>query len=179
VTGLPTGVTGSLSGSTYTISGTPTTSGTFNYTVTTSGTCTAATATGTISVNPAQVISLISGSSTPATFCQNTALGTNIIYTLSGGATGATISGLPAGMSASLSGHTYTISGTPTASGTFNYTVTTSGTCSTTAGTATGTIVVTAAQVITLTSGSSTPAAFCQNTALGYQYSLYTQWWSC
>jgi len=140
VSGLPAGMSGSLSGNTYTISGTPTASGTFNYTVTTSGTCTAATATGTIIVNPIQAIILTSGSSTPSAFCQNTALGTNIVYTINGGATGALVSGLPVGITGSLSGSIYTISGTPTVSGTFNYTVTTSGTCST--ATATGTLIV-------------------------------------
>ena len=164
VSGLPSGMSGTLSGLTYTISGTPTVSGTFPYTVTTSGTCASTTATGTITVSPIQAISLTSGSANPAAFCRNTALPTNIVYTLSGGATGASVSGLPAGMSGTLSGLTYTISGTPTASGTFPYTVTTSGTCAST--TATGTITVSPVQAIALTSGSATPAAFCQNTAL-------------
>ncbi|MGQ7946327.1 Ig-like domain-containing protein [Flavobacterium sp. WC2509] len=50
-TGLPTGVTGSWTGNVATITGTPTLSGTFNYTVTTTGGCPPATATGTIIVN--------------------------------------------------------------------------------------------------------------------------------
>ena len=164
VSGLPAGMSGTLSGLTYTISGTPSVSGSFNYTVTTSGTCATATATGTITVSPIQAISLTSGSANPAAFCRNTALPTNIVYTLSGGATGASVSGLPAGMTGTLSGLTYTISGTPTASGSFPFTVTTSGTCAAT--TATGTITVSPVQAITLTSGSATPADFCQNTAL-------------
>ena len=51
-TGLPAGVTGSWSADVVTISGTPTVSGVFNYTVTTTGGCPPATATGTITVNP-------------------------------------------------------------------------------------------------------------------------------
>jgi hypothetical protein len=58
VTDLPNGVTGSYNAGVFTISGIPTESGPFNYTVTTTGqntACTAATATGTIEVNPASV----------------------------------------------------------------------------------------------------------------------------
>lgn len=48
--GFPTGVSGVLSGNTYTISGTPSVSGVFNYTLTTAG-C-VETVTGSITVNP-------------------------------------------------------------------------------------------------------------------------------
>ena len=53
VSGLPTGVTGLLTGTTYTISGAPTAAGPFNYTVTVvgSGTCSGDVANGTILVN--------------------------------------------------------------------------------------------------------------------------------
>ena len=52
ITGLPAGVTGAWAGNVATISGTPTVSGTFNYTVTTTGGCPTAITTGTIIVNP-------------------------------------------------------------------------------------------------------------------------------
>ena len=52
VTGLPAGVTGTYAGGVFTISGTPTASGVFNYTVTTTGICTQAVASGNINVNP-------------------------------------------------------------------------------------------------------------------------------
>ncbi len=94
----------------------------------------------TMTVNPLHTISLTSGSNTP-TLCINTLLGTNIVYTIGGGATSAGVTGLPAGMVGTLSGTTYTISGTPTASGSFLYTVTTTGNGCTVA-TATGTITV-------------------------------------
>lgn len=52
VTGLPTGVTGSLAGNTYTISGAPTQVGTFNYSISFTANCgTVANLTGTIQVN--------------------------------------------------------------------------------------------------------------------------------
>ena len=59
--------------------------------------------------------------------CINTAM-TNITYTTTG-ATGATFSGLPAGVSGSWTNNEVTISGTPSVAGTFNYTVTMTGGC--------------------------------------------------
>jgi hypothetical protein len=95
----------------------------------------------TVNSNAAHTIALSSGSSTPA-LCQNTLLGTNIVYAIGGGATGAGVTGLPSGMSGSFSSGTFTISGTPTTGGTYNYTVTTTGNGCATALTATGTITV-------------------------------------
>jgi hypothetical protein len=164
VTGLPAGMVGTFSGTTFTVSGTPTASGSFPYTVTTTGNgCTVATATGTITVDPIHTISLTSGSNTP-TLCINTLLGTNIVYTIAGGATSAGVTGLPAGMVGTFSGTTFTISGTPTASGSFPYTVTTTGNGCTVAN-ANGTITVNPIHTISLTSGSNTPT-LCINTAL-------------
>jgi hypothetical protein len=73
-------------------------------------------------------ISLTSGSS-PQTICPGGSI-TNMVYTYSGEATGASVTGLPAGLSSSVNAgaKTVTISGTPTASGTFTIT-TTSHTC--------------------------------------------------
>jgi hypothetical protein len=70
--------------------------------------------------------------------CLNTAI-TAITYATTG-ATGATFSGLPAGVTGAWAGNVVTISGTPTVSGTFNYTVTLTGGCGT--ATASGTITV-------------------------------------
>ena len=95
----------------------------------------------TVNSNAAHTIVLTSGSSTPA-LCQNTLLGSNIVYAIGGGATGAGVTGLPSGMSGTFSSGTFTISGTPTTGGTFNYTVTTTGNGCATAVTATGTITV-------------------------------------
>ncbi|WP_035717591.1 beta strand repeat-containing protein, partial [Flavobacterium succinicans] len=55
------------------------------------------------------------------TVCANTAL-TSIVYTTSK-ITNAVVTDLPAGVSANFSSNTLTISGTPTASGVFNYTI--------------------------------------------------------
>ena len=84
-----------------------------------------------ITVEPNQIITLTSGSATPPEFCQGTPLSPNIVYTLSGGATGiASVTGLPSGITGNLSGSTYTLSGTPTVNGTFSYNIFTNGSCS-------------------------------------------------
>jgi gliding motility-associated-like protein len=154
VTGLPAGVSGSFSGVTFTISGTPSAAGTFNYTVTSSGGCSVVTANGTITVNPNAAIALTSAAGTNAqSVCINTAI-SNITYSVTGGGTGATVTGLPSGVSGTFAAGTFTISGTPSAAGTFNYTVTTTGTCTQT--TATGSITVTPNAAITLTSAAGT-----------------------
>jgi hypothetical protein len=72
--GLPTGVNGNWVANVVTISGTPTVSGTFTYTVTLTGGCAVVTASGTITVNPLPVPT-ISG---PASACINS---TGNVYT--------------------------------------------------------------------------------------------------
>lgn len=162
VTGLPAGVTSSFAGNVVTISGTPTASGTFNYTVTLTGGC--GTVTGSITVSALNTITFSSAVGTNAqTKCINTAI-TNITYS-STGATGATVTGLPAGVTSSFAGNVVTISGTPTASGTFNYIVTLTGGCGNV--TASGSIVVTANNTITLSSAAGTNAQTrCINTPI-------------
>lgn len=154
-TGLPTGVTGSYSGGVYTISGTPTVAGTYNYTVTTTGGNCPVTATGSITVRT-QTITLTSAAATTSqSVCINSAI-TPITYTLGGSATNAGTTGLPAGLITDYSAGVYSISGTPTVSGTFNYLITTSGTC--TAATTSGTITVNAPQTLT---GASQSVPLC------------------
>ena len=93
----------------------------------------------------ATTLSTSAASATPS-LCQNTAL-TNITHTTVG-ATGISNSGvsgangLPVGVSAAWASNTITISGTPTASGTFNYSIPLTGGCNSV--NATGTITVTA-----------------------------------
>jgi hypothetical protein len=163
-TGLPTGVTGNWAGDVATISGTPSVSGTFNYTVTLTGSCGIITATGTIMVIPANTVALTSAAGTDnQTPCINTSI-TNITYATTG-ATGATFSGLPAGVTGNWGGDVATISGTPSVSGTFNYTVTLTGGCGIV--TATGTITVTPANTIALSSAVGTDIqTVCINTLL-------------
>lgn len=153
-TGLPAGVTGVYNSGIFTISGTPTTAGTYNYSVTTIGPCAPSTLTGTITVTPDASITLTSAAGTNnQQLCNNSAL-TNITYAIGGGGTGANISGLPAGVGAIFTAGVFTISGTPTTAGTYTYTITTTGTCG--QKTATGTITVSSTPTIALTSASST-----------------------
>ncbi|MFB0904190.1 MAG: hypothetical protein QMB11_07405, partial [Nonlabens sp.] len=87
VTGLPTGVNGIYSGGTYTINGTPNVSGSFNYTVTTTGSCNQTTATGTITVNPV-IVPSVTITSTSTSICSTA--GTTVTFTatpVNGGAT--------------------------------------------------------------------------------------------
>jgi hypothetical protein len=154
VTGLPAGLSGSFAANTVTISGTPTASGTYNYSVSLTGGCGTITAKGSITVKPNNTISLSSAPGTDLqSLCINSAI-TNITYSTTG-ASGATVTGLPAGVSGSFAANTVTISGTPTASGTYNYTVTLTGGCGTI--TAKGSINVNA-NTIRLTSASGTDA---------------------
>jgi gliding motility-associated-like protein len=157
-TGLPAGVTGTWSGNTVTISGTPTAAGTYNYTVTTTGGCPPATATGTITVTANNTVT--PASSNP-TICINTAITPNITFTTTGATGIGAASGLPSGVSASFSVITITVSGTPTAAGTYPYTIPLTGGCGTV--NATGTITVTANN--TVTPASSNPT-ICINTAI-------------
>jgi len=115
-TGLPAGITMTPNGL---ISGTPAVSGTFSYTVTVND-GKGHTGTGACSVS---VNAPVTANCVALTAVQGVAI-TPVTLTASGGA-GApytfTASGLPAGLTMSTSG---TISGTPTVSGTFAYTVT-------------------------------------------------------
>ncbi len=76
---------------------------------------------------PTLILSSIAGSANQTT-CINTPI-IPIQYTLGGDATGVTISGLPDGVTYTVSGNIVTISGTPTATtaATFNYTLTATG----------------------------------------------------
>jgi hypothetical protein len=162
--GLPTGVTGSWLANVVTITGTPSVSGTFNYTVTLTGGCGIITASGTITVTPNNTITLSSGAGTNSqTVCINTPI-TNITYSTTG-ATGATFSGLPTGLTGGWLANVVTITGTPSVSGTFNYTVTLTGGCGII--TASGTITVTPNNTITLSSGAGTNSqTVCINTPI-------------
>jgi hypothetical protein len=120
-TGLPNGVVATWNSNTITISGTPTESGTFTYSIPLIGGCGAATATGTIEVTP--ITNTVSDASTlTSTLCINTVL-TDITHTTTGTTGIDTPTGLPAGVTATWNNNVITISGTPTESGTFNYSI--------------------------------------------------------
>ena len=81
----------------------------------------------TIDENYACTLTLTSGINTDdQPVCENTAI-TDIVYTVGGGITGVTVSGLPLGLTGTFVSGVFTISGTPTATGIFNYMVTTVG----------------------------------------------------
>ena len=86
---------------------------TFNYTVTTSGTCINDSENGSIIIEPSATLSLTTVSSTlNQTLCDNTAIN-NIEFDLVGSAVGAQASGLPAGVDLNTIGLTAVISGSP------------------------------------------------------------------
>ena len=132
-----------------TITGTPSASGTFNYTIALTGGCGSINATGTITVTADNTAGV--ASSTP-TLCINTAL-TDITHSTTGATGIGSVTGLPSGVSASWSADVITITGTPSASGTFNYTIPLTGGCGSVD--ATGTITITAQNTARV--GSSTP----------------------
>jgi len=118
----------------------------YPYTVTTlGGSCEAASLDGTITVNPEGIITLTSGSGTDTQeLCEGDPIDA-ITYELFDGATDATVTGLPAGVSFSVDvTNIVTISGTPdgvfTTTTVFSYTVTTTGACANTS--SSGTITV-------------------------------------
>ena len=120
-TGLPGGLSMSSVG---TISGTPTVSGTFNYTVTIADACgNQGTVNCSVTVNPPPTANCVTINAVQGVTI------TPVTMTASGGCGGPytfTVTGLPTGLSMSASG---TISGTPTVSGTFNYSVTITDNC--------------------------------------------------
>ena len=146
------------------VSGTPTSSGIFSYTINLSGGCGIVSANGTITVNPDNTITLTSAAGTDnQSLCINSPV-TDITYVTTV-CTGASFSGLPAGVTGSWSADAVTISGTPTVSGTFNYIVTLTGGCGTI--TTGGTITVIPDNTILLTSASGTDnQTVCTNTAI-------------
>jgi len=164
VSGLPAGVTGNFAAGVFTISGTPSLAGPFNYTVTTTGGCLPAVSLGgTITVTPSMTIGLNPSDDATQTVCINTAIA-NIRYNV-GYATGASVSGLPAGVTGNFAAGVYTISGTPSVAGPFSYTVTTTGGCLPAVSLG-GTITVTPSMTIGLNPSDDATQTVCINTAI-------------
>ena len=92
---------------------------------------------------------------------------TNITYATTG-ATGASFSGLPSGITGNWASNVVTISGSPTASGVFNYTVTMTGGCPGGTNTASGTITVKPSPTTSIISGAT---AICAS-SVGVSYSV-------
>ena len=106
-TGLPAGVTASWTANTITISGTPTASGTFNYSIPLTGGCGSVNATGIITVNPNNTESGSSDTNVVYQYCIKSGLFTHIQQPELNGICAAT--GLPAGVTASWAANTITI----------------------------------------------------------------------
>ena len=143
-------MTASWATNTITISGTPTANGTFNYSIPLIGGCGTITATGTINVI---LINTVTAASSSPTTCINTVM-TNVTHTTTGATGIGTPTNLPAGVTASWATNTITISGTPSASGTFNYSIPLIGGCGTVS--ATGSITVNSAPNLVITDPQST-----------------------
>jgi hypothetical protein len=154
--GLPAGVSGTWANNVATIGGSPTVEGTFNYTVTLTGGCVYKSAAGLITSIPNNTITLSSSpGSDNQTNCANTPIAP-ISYS-TWGATGATFSGLPDGVTGKWSANVATISGTPAMAGTYDYTTTLVGGCGNVS--AAGTIIAKEISVSpTINAGSS---SFC------------------
>jgi hypothetical protein len=163
-TGLPTGVTGAWLNDVVTISGTPSVNGVFPYEITLTGGCGLVTITGTITVTEDNTIVLTSAVGTDdQTVCINTPI-LDITYATTG-ATGATFTGLPTGVTGAWLNDVVTISGTPSVNGVFPYEITLTGGCGLV--TITGTITVTEDNTIVLTSAVGTDdQTVCINTPI-------------
>jgi hypothetical protein len=108
--------------------------------VVTSGSCSEAISSGVlVTITPDNAATLTSAAGTNSQTVNINSSITTITYTISG-ATGATFSDLPTGVSGNYNAGTVTISGTPSVPGTFNYSVNLTGGCGTISGT--GTIII-------------------------------------
>ncbi|MFD1602333.1 hypothetical protein ACFSJW_18840 [Flavobacterium artemisiae] len=162
--GLPSGVNVQLTANNLNITGTATESGVFNYTIPLNGSCSTIYATGSIIINPDSAVSTASNS---PIVCVNTNLGT-ITHSTVGITNIGTPSGLPSGVNASWASNTVTISGTPSATGNFNYSIPLIGDCGTVY--ATGTITVNPGSFVSSSNSSST---FCINRPMGVAHSTF------
>jgi uncharacterized protein (TIGR02145 family) len=148
--------------------------GSFSYEIPLTGGCGIVKATGSMTVGATPACAAAAASTTP-TLTVNTAL-TNITHSTTSATGIGTATGLPAGVTAAWSADVITISGTPTASGTFSYTIPLTGTsCS--AVNATGTITVTApvCPSLTITYNSYTYNAVAIGTQCWMQENLRTR----
>ena len=108
--------------------------------VVTSGSCDAAISSGVaVTITPDNVATLSSAAGTNSQTVNINSSITTITYSITG-ATGATFSGLPTGVTGSYLANVATIQGTPSVPGTFNYSVNLTGGCGTISGT--GTMII-------------------------------------
>lgn len=177
VTGLPSGLISTFDPTlnTLTISGNPTSSGTFNYEVNTAGSTNGCNSSygGSIVVNANDEITELTPTTINQELCSCDTLAP-ISYNLGGGATGGDVQftpSMPAGITWSISSNILTISGASCDVGTFNYTVNSYGICS--SDTYGGTIVIKDNSTISLVSGNPDPIV-CEGSAFAtpIQYAI-------
>ena len=176
---LPAGLTGVFDSttSTFTISGSPTATGIFDYIIHTAGSSNGCNSTygGTLTVKADDVITALTPATTSQIVCAAAPI-QSISYNLGGGATGGDVTFTPRqpnGIVWSVASNVLTISGTSTEVGTFTYTVQSYGICDQT--TVTGTIDIKENATVVLTSGNPNPTV-CINNSLGtaLQYGITT-----
>ena len=146
----PAGITWNNVANVVTISGASSAVGTYTYTVQSFGLCGQSTATGTITINNLASVTLVSGNPSP-TICMNASFPTPIRYSITPSADSLLISGsLPTGVA--FNAITGTLSGTPSQSGTFPYTISSVTGCG---NTLSGVITVNPLQSISYVSGNT------------------------
>lgn len=152
----PAGITWNIVSNVLTISGSSSTIGTFTYTVQSFGLCGQSTASGTITINKIATIALVSGNPSP-TICIGSSFATPIQYSITPTSESFQVSNtLPSGVN--FNATTGILSGTPTQSGTFPYTISSSTGCGTILS---GVITVNPLQSISYVSGNTNQVA-CQ-----------------
>lgn len=156
----PTGLIWSIASNVLTISGTSCEVGSFSYTIQSYGICDQTTYTGSIEINQNATVSLVSGNPNP-TLCVGSTLSIPIKYAIAPSSEVLSINGtLPAGLTFNSS--TGLISGTPTQSGTYPYTISPSTNCGSSLS---GVIKVNPLQSIVLLSGNTSQSG-CVNNAI-------------
>ena len=178
---LPAGLTGVYNSSTrtFTISGSPTAIGVFNYVIHTAGSPNGCNSTfnGTLTVKADATITALTPTTRNQVVCAGAPI-QSISYNLGGGATGGNVTfspSQPTGVVYSITSNVLTITGASSELGIFTYTVNSSGICDQT--TFTGTIEIKENATVGLVSGNPNPIVCINNglgTALKYSISSTT-----
>ena len=147
----------------------PTSGNTITITLTVTNSC-GATKSDQITVNVTGNTLTLNSANNTQTICSGNTI-TPIQYTFGGGATGATVTGLPTGVTATTTGNTITITGTPTSA--FSYTISTTGGCGTV--TLNGSVSLSNNATLALDSANNTQTICAGNTISPIQYTLVVE----
>jgi gliding motility-associated-like protein len=164
---LPAGINVTIQGDTVIVSDTATSPGIYSYTIfTTGGACPADSVNGMLTIDDSLGLQLLSPAGTDnQILCDNGNSIDPILYALSNGADTVVVTGLPAGITTLFANDSLQITGTPTAAGTFVYSMVVSGGfCPN--DTLFGTIEVQSAQLTLLTSAYSNDQLVCVNSGI-------------